>query len=193
MDYFVNEPNSLPASPVLPLPPPLFQNLQPKVISSVGSDSKSSKRKKSGPRKPDSGLVYIRAIYTVNDQEKTQLGSVFKHGLFGVGNEEKRRSSGYTDLPPFDENGIWLASEFVAVAGPFKDVVLAEKEFSNQLVTTWNIQIGIGNQKEWHPYQSSNHDERVKELVEIVSELSSFAKEKGVKFESRPTYYSLCD
>lgn len=187
-----NDSTSLPLSPIAALPPPSFQNSRPKAIPSHDSDSKSSKPQKSGPRKPERGLVYIRAIYSVNNQENIQLGSAFKHGFFGIGNEEKRRSSGYTDLPPFDENSIWLASEFVAIAGPFNDVVLAEKEFSNQLVSTWNIQIGLGNQKEWHPYQSSTNKERVKELGDIVSELSSFAKEKGVEFEFRPTYYSLC-
>ena len=191
-NYFGNEPLSLPSSPVSPSPPPTFRLPQPKAPPPANSAPNSPSLRKTGPRKPEVGFVYIRAVFSVDTREEFRLSSSFKHGLFGEGQEDARRSSGYTDLPPFDENSLWLGSEFVAVAGPFTDMLLAERQFSNQLVPIWNIQIGIGKQKEWHSYRGDTHEKRREELVQITSELSSFAMESGVNFEYRPIFDLLC-
>jgi hypothetical protein len=191
-DSYGNGPPPLPSPSVSPSPPPSFHHAKPRASPPANDAPNSPSIRTSGPRTPEVGFVYVRALYSVADQEEFRLGSSFKHGSFRDGREEGRRSSGYTDLPPFDEDGLWLGSEFVAVAGPFEDYLLAERQFSNRLVPLWNIQIGIGKQKEWHPYHGETHEERRDELVQITSELSSFAREYEVKFEYRSIFDSLC-
>lgn len=178
------------------LPPALASD-----FSSVSTDSyveipESGRNEIIGVNRPSdrqqrtlvSGFVYIRILFTLDQSGNlSRIFPVFKHGRYQdtMNAERSRRSSGYTDVPPFDANNDLLLSEFISVAGPFSDCDLAEREFMNIISDRWPVFAGAGNQREWHRLEGSSISELVSELQEVVELLSEYAQGREVNFQDR--------
>ena len=161
-------------------------------VSGMGAATVSSQT--SNPRQIRCGFVYLRVMFTV--AHSGVLGLIypaFKHGCFSDTDnaESRRRTNGYTDLPPVNSQGYSILSEFLAIAGPFSDVDLAERNFSNSLLENWPILSGSGSQQEWHRMNGSTNPELICELVNALMHLEELAVSENTNYQERPPLHRL--